>query len=132
MTDKCYLLNSIIRHRTPTYDWCIALAQSIQAEQYWKLFFWPLTNFSVMESALKYHHISAGLPPEAEEPASHQWLVENLRSATERIKSCQKDHIPFQVSYLQNLADAIISKLCAILNHMRFVHWKAEQVLPLS
>jgi hypothetical protein len=94
-----HVKHTITRHRTPTHYWSISTAHAIQAECYWKLRLRHLTILSVIEGALQYHRVSAGLPPEVEDPATHQQLVENLHSTTEHIKAYKKDHVGLQVSY---------------------------------
>ncbi len=91
--------HSVTCYRTSNYVWSIAFAQSIQEKRYWKLHLQQLMHILVTESALT-HRISAGLPPEVEEPASHNQLVLNLKAAVEHVNSFKKIMPFLWVSYL--------------------------------
>jgi hypothetical protein len=65
---------------------------------------------NVTELILFVHRIAAGLPPEVEAPAPFHTILTNFRAAQEYAKFCQNSHVPNRISYLHDLANAIITK----------------------
>jgi hypothetical protein len=55
-------------------------------------------------------------------------LLLNLKAAQEHAANCKINHVELRIKYLSNLAEAIISRRCPILDTPRFIHEKAERV----
>ncbi len=85
-----YAERTITRRCTQTYEWSVALSQSIHAVRYWKLRIKQAKTHFVSSHILQVTHASAGLPELAAKPATLSNLILQLRSAKSHLDTCKR------------------------------------------
>jgi hypothetical protein len=126
---------TITRRHTGTYEWSVALSQSIYVVRYWKLRIKQAKASFVSPHILQSTHASAGLPVQATTPTSLQDLIQQLRQAKQHLETSKKSAAALRESYLSQLAEAIILKQHPFLDkpqhHQMKQEWLSHEIQEL-
>jgi len=98
--------NQLSRSHSVKFDWSPKLERAVQAQRYWYLRLKQCKGIMISPSRLGFHHREADINSDTTSTLTE--VVTSLSAATTTLRTYQKDHTNLRVSYLEELAEAII------------------------